>query len=732
MSNEYLQLNDTQLNLKKSENLIAIIEAKRKDAIDRKEIQSENSLFAELFKAFKDFFSKLGKPTLKKRLLKIGSPARSSDYNDTMREIHDDIHVAYSETDALSSVIVKDFNYSESERQMLLNKIRLLNSESTDYSFYTQGAKSQSIFGVDSFTNNSKVDFSKIGPGAQAAELVTNQGVVTLKRTGNVDRNPLVSTVTGIQESIPTWNAAAETGGYEGLYFGVRNEPRPEGGQWHITYSADGSRLFENGASEEENMPRRMQMFDNNPDTFWEVECVTSPIVGYISSEGNQISVSEFTSLINNDVSSPDVSTSGGTVVTSEHGSLVEAYTPVAESGAATYLTCSFIVFLSRSEVLNWVSLNPNNFGKENYIEILSIQTSADGKAFSELDGFDDHEFETMLTKQANSELTPQEVTDTLSPDQFKYAGQGVWVFSPRLTKAIKFDLRQTRSYIKIYEVLMVELEQTVTTTVTTDPSGWDKFWGAEEETTTSSKTIQNQMEIPYLTGHVVGFDVMSLEQGGTTLEPKKDYFTFIGKVSGTVADILNALTFGIFGSSTQTSTTISPQKMTRQWTKSKSDRARFAIGIRDINLYSYKFAASSEIASKPYMSPAPIAKLALQVEEQIPKIFYSDGTGTENDWIKYYVSLDNGTSWIRISPTHHKTTMSEDGKNAVPEILNINSDIPAAERTNPLAYVDTGEPVYSVRFKAVLLRPTNIADAESYTPVLSQYSLQIYPAGGL
>ena len=775
MSNEYLQLNDTQLNIKKSENLIAIIEEKRKDAIDRKEIQSENSLFSELFKAFKDFFSKLGKPNVQKRLQKTGSPARSSDYNTTMREIHDDIHVAYAETDALSSVIVKDFNYSESERQMLLNKVKLLSSNSTDYSFYSQGAKSQSIFGVDSFTSNSKVDFSKIGPGAQAAELVTNQGVVTLKRTGNVDRNPLVSTVTGIQESIPTWNAASETGGYEGLYFGVRNEPRPEGGQWHITYSADGSRLFENGASEEENMPRRLQMFDNNPDTFWEVEYITSPIVGYINSEGNQISVSEFNSLVNNDVNSPDAENIGGTIVTNQHGSLVESYSPVSSTGTIPYLTCSFIVFLSRSEVLNWVSLNPNNFGQENYMEIISIQTSSDGKAFDTLDGFDDHEFETMLTAQANSELTPAEVSDTLSPDQFKFAGQGVWVFAPRQTKAIKFDLRQTRSYLKTYEVLMVELEQTITTTVNVNTPESGMWWwhkDATSTTTTSSRTVQNQVEIPYLTGHVVGFDVMSLEQGGVSAGTTATSGVNAGNqvagslVGGTIGFatgawagatagaaiggwggpigaaagfVIGGLIGWLFGSSSSagsstTSTTTSPQRMTRQWTKAKNDRARFALGVRDINLYSYKFAATSEIVSKPYMSPSPVAKIALQVEEQIPKVFYSDASraGSENDWIKYYVSVDNGTSWIRISPTHHKTTVTEDGKGIVPEILNVNSDVPIAERSNPLAYVDVGDAVYSVRFKAALSRPTDIADAESYTPVLSQYSLQIYPAGGL
>ena len=79
-----------------------------------------------------------------------------------------------------------------------------------------------------------------------------------------------------------------------------------------------------------------------------------------------------------------------------------------------------------------------------------------------------------------------------------------------------------------------------------------------------------------------------------------------------------------------------------------------------------------------------------------------------------------------------HRTTYSEDGKNTLPEIINVNSDIPSTERENPLAYVDTVNDVFSVRFKAVLTRPTDISNAESYTPILAKYALQIFPVGGL
>ncbi len=711
MSNEYLRLVDTEMNIKKAENSLAIIEQKRKDNVERKDIQSENSIFTELYKAFKDFFSKLGKPTLEKRFLKKESPANSSDYNKTMKEMHNDIHVAYTEEDSLSSIIVKDFNYSESERSALLNRVRDLSSRSIDYSFYSIGAKYKSLYGIDSFVDNSKIDLVRTSTGVSTAELVVNQGVVTLKRKSNINRSPQVSLVMGIQESVPEWDPISQTGGYEGLYFGMKNESRPEGDKWHIEYASDGRTLIETGASEEELMPNRLKMFDNNPDTFWEVEYLVKPIVGYKNKySGEQISLSEFNELVANEVDSPNVEVVGDTVVTDEHGKLITDYIPVSQSGEIDYLVVDFTCYLDQVQNVNWIALSPNNFGQELYVDVLSIQTSEDGKIFNELEGFDDHEYDITLTSEANSEFTPSLVKETISPDKFKYAGQGVWTFAPRKVKAIRFTIRQLRSYNKNYEVLMVETEQHITTTTTKK-----EWWGLVEKTSTDHRIVKRTIEIPYLDGLVNGFDVLSLEPGADDIDNR-------------------SWDFWPLGSSKHIETTIGPEGISRQWTNTKNDKARFAIGIRDINIYSYEFAEISEIISKPYISPKAISKLALQVDEQIPKDFYMSGDllGTENDWIKYYISADNGVSWYRISPTHHKATLSEDGVNNVPEIINVNTDVSVDDRGNPLAYVDTDNPVYSVRFKAVLSRPTSINNAESFTPVLSKYALQIYPFGGL
>ena len=714
MANEYLRLQDTQMNIEKARNVLAVIEDKRKD--DIKDIQSENNMLRDLWSAFKDFFTKLGRPSLQKRLLKETAPALSSDYNNTMREIRDDMRVAYVEAESLGGLMVKSYNFGESERQMLLNKVRKLNSKNIDYSFYSKGAKDRSLYGLDSFIDKSKVDPSKIGAGTIAAEIVTDQGVATLARTANIDRTPLVRNVTGITDSLPAWNPIAQTGGYEGLYYGMRGEARPEGGKWHLEYTANGNTLFDNGAEESELKPRRMDMFDNNPDTFWECELISNNLIGYQNKyNGDQISVAQFQELRDNEVNSPNTEIRGDTVVAGEYGSLIDPYVPVTSAGTGEFLKVDFVVELQRSVNINWLNLNPNNFGTENYIDILSVETSEGGESYEQVGDFDDHEYDITLTSEANEELTQSQVFDTLAPDRFKFAGQGVWTFAPRKTRLIKFSLRQPQAYIKTYEVLKYETQQTKTTTTVKEETGW---FSSGTETTSWTDTQVRTITLPYLEGIVNGFDVLSLASGGTSTDNAA----------------WSNLPFGIWGGSKTVTEVLGNETITKQWTETMYDKTRFAIGIRDIGIYSYSFATTSELISKPYHSPKPISKVSITVDEYIPKMFYtsSGNDGTENSWIKYYISVDNAVSWSRISPTNHTRTLSEGGVYDLPEVINVNSDISSDERDNPLSYIDTSESVFTVRFKAVFTRPENIVDSESYSPLLSSYAIKIYPHGGL
>lgn len=469
---------DYQSELLKQQAILRLqaIESKfRKD-----EIKTESSLLTELFAAFKQFFANLGKPTLQKRLIKKETPPVSGDYNLTMRELSGDIKVLFKETDNLGNVVVKKFNYAETERQRLKNKLKLISCKLKDYYFHAIGRKFNLLYGVDSFNDKSKIDYTKIV--GIPAEVDTMQGVVTLKRTGNLNKSHYVTEVSSIY-GLPEWLAEKGLGGYEGLFYAAHGEARPEGGEWHLKTLEDGKTVIDEGAPEHKLKEARLKMFDDTPDTFWECEyLIEDPRVIQTEDEeepGIQVPTQRATRsrdalmkafLLRDVCRRSRVGMGRGRDMRRRRREEEQPPTPPVEVEEDVEipipdveLTIEFMVKFREPTVINWINLKPNNFNQRCYIDVLSVLTSEDGETYETLEGFDDRDYDITLTTEANKELTEREVFATLSPDKFQYAGQGIWIFAPRLVRSIKFKIRQRQAYTAEYEVLMAELEQTIT-----------------------------------------------------------------------------------------------------------------------------------------------------------------------------------------------------------------------------------------------------------------------------
>jgi hypothetical protein len=154
------------------------------------------------------------------------------------------------------------------------------------------------------------------------------------------------------------------------------------------------------------------------------------------------------------------------------------------------------------------------------------------------------------------------------------------------------------------------------------------------------------------------------------------------------------------------------------------TDGWRYCIGIKDISTYSHKFADKSEMITKPFTTNKPIISVSLYSNEVIPEIFLQDLTSA-NDWIQYFISIDD-INWYKISPSHHQPiTGSTDFP---PKVYKINSKGAVEDKVeNPLnGYIYTDNDVYSIRLKIILRRPTNISNADGYTPILEDYSLRV------
>lgn len=178
-------------------------------------------------------------------------------------------------------------------------------------------------------------------------------------------------------------------------------------------------------------------------------------------------------------------------------------------------------------------------------------------------------------------------------------------------------------------------------------------------------------------------------------------------------------------GSSYSASSNDTGWVISRTWDETHFDKTRWAIGIRDIGAFNYRYAPTSEMVSQPFSSPRPIAKVSLRVVEQIPAIF-----PLGRRYITYYVSPDNGETWHEINPLDHPSYLDDQGR-VIPRILTFNPDVggPSGELRK---FVETGSPVIQVRFRAVFRTAEGIDDPERYSPVLRSYRLQLYPFGGL
>lgn len=225
-------------------------------------------------------------------------------------------------------------------------------------------------------------------------------------------------------------------------------------------------------------------------------------------------------------------------------------------------------------------------------------------------------------------------------------------------------------------------------------------------------------------------------------LDPRnRQTFNTIGEVNDQVAQIgglgtilANVATYGLvaisnalFGSSTRTSRSINLSttgwSIVKTWKQPEFNIIRYALGIRELQVSNFKYAAVSELVSKPWKSPKEITKIRLLVNQYIPEDF------PPGSYIDYYIKPNSEeVDWIRINPVQLPSAYSENG-NVIPRILYFNSEKPIGEASEERYFITT-VPVTSIRLKIILRRPESLPD--TMTPVVKNYRILMTPRGGL
>jgi hypothetical protein len=455
--------------------------------------------------------------------------------------------------------------------------------------------------------------------------------------------------------------------------------------------------IVDEGPSAAIRLEARRTMLDGDPATFWQVEYTYDiPSV------------------------SKDV-TSGDENHPERVGALSEYLVQSSRNFDITDFDVRLTLTLPEVVNLNWIDLIPMLFEGIEHLEVLAAQTSVDGVDWETIPTLRSGSSGNAIARNTNDSLTPLEAKSILSPSASAFGGKGLWVFPTRSVKYVRFDLRQPVPVITPYQRAALMLSSTVTRHHSKNVFG--KSRKPPSSSTESRTVILSYPEtILAVSG---GADPAELSKTGDASRTIRDE-----KIAGLRGlSPADALIFGVGGGAIVGGrTTYGAETITKQWFETYWDKARYAIAIRDIGLWAYTYEVSSELISVPFQSPEPIRDISLEVDELIPPAF-TEGRELQR-WIEYYVAVGDSTDWVAIAPVNSRAVRPLEG-GQTPVVLHVNSGIPPAERNPAEGYLDLDHDVQTVRFRAILRRPTDVDRADELTPVLKSYRLILTVRGG-
>lgn len=448
-------------------------------------------------------------------------------------------------------------------------------------------------------------------------------------------------------------------------------------------------------APEEELLEARLRMLDGDVDSYWQIEC---------TEESKAMRRWQRTQ----ERESADAEESGTLPPVVTVSDIVDAVHKLGTTGDP--LDVDITIDLGQESPANWVALIPLNFYDGIWLEVLTVETAGVDGVFAELPDLGNMN-ETILTPEANEDLSPDEVSAVLSNTK-SFAGQGLWAFPVRMVQFVKFKLRQSALTPCPYSIYHATVEQDYTV-ATTKRTVKKKVGKVKRKTTTDTeeKTYSRELALDYARSLMIASGAYNLDQLMTDkkgeADRKKEH-----KWKG--------------GASSKDSTTtvettpVSDWHMTDKYEIPQYNVVRRTIGIRDITVNRYTYRETSEFVSVPFDVPNPIMKVGLVVKEHISEELKA--VDAVDPWIKYYISFDAAT-WHQITPISDLHNMDDI---AVPRIINVNSDLPQDERNVLEGYVDTGEAAYSLRLKAVFSRPAG-DENDGLGPILKNYRLKLF-----
>lgn len=487
----------------------------------------------------------------------------------------------------------------------------------------------------------------------------------------------------------------------------------------------------ETNPSEQELLINRLNLFDNDPRTFWEIEY--TPIITEIES-------TIFTAAPTYD----------------DYAAYQEKAETLLAGTGYTKETLEFTleIELDNDYSMSYIDLLPFYFNSEDAanFEIVGITTQDSAGTSTVIDGVAGE-----ISTTSNEKLTANQIKQSGVANPLGYKAKGFWSFPQRTVKKIYIAIKQDTPIANPYQLKNVQILKKTNYAINESKSKSAVTGNGFQTDTSSSSLSANALErgkttrlirLGYLetildglsgganTGLLAGTtsgDNFGTSESNSTEDSQKRSDGGVGAAlsssgSGIAANalgvnppnpktaalgvgvaaagaIITALLKGGGGGSSSGSSSKSFNDtgfaINQQFMQTLWQRGRYAVGIRDIGLYKRSYIQTGSIITMPNSVSAGKKTISMEVVERIPPAFLS--YSAYENWIAYYLVI-NGKE-VQIQPTGSLSSGS------LPTFINEE-------------FVEPAE----VKVKIVFKRPTKeqVNDADSLTALLSRYSLII------
>ena len=143
-------------------------------------------------------------------------------------------------------------------------------------------------------------------------------------------------------------------------------------------------------------------------------------------------------------------------------------------------------------------------------------------------------------------------------------------------------------------------------------------------------------------------------------------------------------------------------------------DAQRRSISIRDISVGLEEYAPKCQMISRRFDFPSDIEYLTMSVDSS----FSGEISASTSDYIKYFISIDNGSKWIQLSAI-------EDEFKGIPEVVSFNQNIDEKFRLPGVEYFNAPAIPSSVKNILVKIEMTK-PNGQNVTPIVYSYKVGV------